>query len=111
MTRLQGRFTEDVKDFVLEKVKRWLVTDKDHDETGTDIDMVYSVLYKVSNGIMLVKEEAKWLETMLRDHLDAAMRDFIQYKRADMAFVTVDEWSIYSDAWSLYCRPGTYTSF
>jgi len=107
MARLEGRFMEDVKDFVVDTIDRWLYNNSDDAEET--IATAKSTLEKVEEGRMLYKDEAKWLDSMLSGHLHQGILQYAEYRTSDQSIRLVDTWGIYSDAWYLYCRPGTYT--
>ena len=101
------RDVQEVRMFVLE-VLRDYIQDNMEDETFTeDVSTARMVLKSIRNKVMLNKSDANWLNELIEGRLRAEIHYALEHKNS--LALAVDELSIYSDIWGLYCRPGTYS--
>lgn len=102
MEAVSSRYTADVKEWVLGKLKEAIEAQELPFE-DTDIPAIHS---DIKNNKMLYKEQAKWLEEYLETECRSKV-DNLQFLSGS-TILAIDELSIYADAWGMYCRPGTY---
>lgn len=105
---LFARDIEDVKEFVLELIDKALVEDKE--VVPEDIEMMNNISEYIKSGEMLYKEMARYLNDLLQVNLTRELNEKSSYGEIieDVSIHHIDVLSIYSDAWAIYCRPGTY---
>jgi hypothetical protein len=101
-----GRDRDDVKEWVLGRIQNKLEGLDIVEEAGVyrHLEMIQG---HIEHDIMLHKEEAKTLESILESELRYEVEN-LAHQLPSSIILKVDELSIYSDAWGLYCRPGTY---
>lgn len=104
-----GRSTDEVKEWILERIKLWL-EDIDMLEEASDYTQLDMIAGYIENNIMLYQTEAYELERRLQADLQTSLRrttrSGMHMERINIS--CVDVLSIYADAWGMYCRPGSY---
>jgi hypothetical protein len=101
-----GRDKDEVKEWVLERIQNKLDGLDILEDAGVyrHLEMIQG---HIEHDIMLHKEEAKTLESILESELRYEVEQ-MAHREPSSIILKVDELSIYPDAWGLYCRPGTY---
>lgn len=99
-----SRDREVVHDWLLEKIDDYYIDGycEDKEDRIIQISVVHSLIRKV----MLTKTQAKWVDNVLNTYLERDISRFVP--GSGNAITTIDDWSIYADAWYMYCRPGAY---
>jgi hypothetical protein len=100
------RTREEVKEFVLDKVKAYMNKILAEEVVGVDESLVDSVYADIEDDKMLYRHQAKWLENMLENECKF-LHDHT-YREGSSYILHIDSLGIYADAWAWYCRPGTY---
>jgi len=111
MDRLKGRYREDVSSWVEEQIGFHIADNNLELQEEDTPSLAHSTLDKVVRGVMLEKEEAKWLENLLSETLEKEIENRSSKSNRPLNLMEVDAWSIHADAWGIYCRPGTYRVF
>lgn len=100
---------EQVHEFLMDKVDRWLQDAKENDESDRLITMIRGTRQCILAGASLDKQKAKWLETILSDHLNREIANHAMYKQHMNPMMEVDSWQIYTEAYVMFARPGAHT--
>ena len=101
------RDVQEVKLFILERLRQFILDHIEEEGLEEQVSTARIVLKSIRNEVMLNKEDAKWLEEFIDNELEYRIEN--EYKHSRNLALFIDELSIYSDAWGLYCRPGTYS--
>ena len=105
---LFARDIEVVKDFVLGRLEDIIDGMAETTMDKYDAEVFYTLMDVKENielGTMLTKDMA----TQLNETLEMDMQTAILNRYPENLNISaIDELSIYSDAWYIYCRPGTY---
>jgi len=105
---VMSRDVEEVEEWVVGKLDNWLKDATYEDEVCGDVQLVQGIRYNIQKGNLLNKEQATWLKEILENHLERAISAHMQFRGTDGLLLQVDTWSIYSDAWGMFCRSSTF---
>jgi hypothetical protein len=99
---LIGRTTEEIKGFVLGVVKDAMVGL----EGNYDLSSIEQIYSDVEDGTKLNENQRAVLEFILHHALKEEVDKLDLLPDSPSLIHTVDQWSIYSDAWGIYCVHG-----
>lgn len=106
MIGIIGRDPQEVKDFILERMDEWYHSDIYEAISGIEVRLT-EIEEAIKSNTMLTKPQAKLLEALISRELEQRMDNWRAESSAP--YLAVDTFSIYTDAWGIYCRPGTYS--
>lgn len=103
---IAGRDVSDVRYFVMARLMNFIQENRHDEDMGEEVTKARVVRSAIRSKVMLHKNDAKWLEEFL--HNELSYRVVEEGGHQSNLMLWIDDLSIYSDAWGLYCRPGTY---
>jgi hypothetical protein len=101
-----GKYTiSEAKEHIVSRIQAWM-DELDIVEEASEHRALEFIKDRLEADRMLYKADAKLLETRIEQELSYLMDSYANSNR--MKVMLIDEWSIYSDVWTYFCRPGTY---
>ena len=109
MEKISGRYVEDVQRFTVDLIETWLEENQLGDDKQTT-EGASAIIDAINWGNMLNREQAMWLKELLQTSVTSKVQETTIHglRNQFLDLSTLDDLSIYADAWGLYCKPGTY---